>query len=78
MSLKVPLIKKRKNIVLYCLLLDLVAIPQKSLDRATICMHIYTQDSIAQRLGLYSILRSIDDYAKDGGKELFTKMHRVL
>ena len=23
-------------------------------------------------------VNSIDDYAKDGGEELFTKMHRVL
>ena len=26
----------------------------------------------------FKVVRSLDDYAKDGGKDLFTKMHCVL
>ena len=42
-------------------------------------MHGIFWHQILQELNIFvGSLEAIDDYAKDGGKELFTKMHCVL
>ena len=53
--------------------IDLLAILRKSLDRA-LFLDIFIHE--VRSSGVRTSIR-IDDYAKDGGEELFTKMHCV-
>ena len=54
--------------------IDLLAILRKSLDQA-LFLYIFVHE--ARSSGVKASI-TIDDYAKDGGEELFTKMHCVL